>query len=96
MKELLKKAVLASIGAVSLTRTKVEEVVSELVRRGELTETQGSTIVQTLVAEGEKQRDDMAHKVTEAVDAALTRLDLVRRSELQALEKRVEHLERRI
>jgi len=93
MMDMLKKAVLASIGAVSLTHKKVEEVVGELVKRGELTEDQGRKIVQNLVDEGEKQKDDIARRVSEAVAEALSKMDVARKSELAALERRVEKLE---
>lgn len=93
MMDLLKKTVLASIGAVSLTRKKVEEVVGELVKRGELTEDQGKKIITNLISEGDRQKEEIARRVSEAVAEAMGKMDIARRSELAALEQRVEKLE---
>lgn len=94
MMELLKKAVLTGLGAVSLTRKKVEEVVAELVKEGELSEAQGRKLVEALVKEGSQQKEEMARKISAAVSEALGRMDVARKSELADLEKRVAALEK--
>ncbi|MCB6366894.1 hypothetical protein LI291_12005 [Intestinibacillus massiliensis] len=52
----LKKVLLAGIGAVAVTAEKSEEVVKELVRRGELTVEQGKAL-----------NEELKHKIKETV-----------------------------
>jgi len=53
--ELLKKGLMAGIGAVALTTEKVQESVRKLVDEGKITTEEGEKLVQELVKSGERQ-----------------------------------------
>ncbi len=95
MLEYLKKIGLLGIGIAALTREKAEEIVDELVKKGELSSDEGKELVKDLLKKSEDQRKDLAKRIDFEVKKALNGL-VVSRSDIQKLEKRIEKLEARL
>jgi hypothetical protein len=58
VRDLVRKTVLAPVSAVLLTRTHIEEVVDDAVKRGRMTRDDAQQMLQTLLQRGAKQTDD--------------------------------------
>ncbi len=95
MLEQVKKGVLAALGAVVFTEEKLEEVIRDLVRGGQLTREQGAKVFQELVTRGEKAQGDFG-KVTADVAQKLAKWQPVMRGDFDELRARVEALEKRL
>jgi polyhydroxyalkanoate synthesis regulator phasin len=96
MLELLKKGLMAGIGAVVLTTEKVQESVRKLVEEGKITTDEGEKLVQELVKSGERQWEEASTKLTETAKKWSESAEAIKRKEFEELMERVESLERRM
>ena len=96
MKDLLQKAWLFGLGMVDATKEKVEEVVQEMVRRGEITMQEGPEAMKQLLSKAQQAQAAMVDKVKELVNKALAEARPVKAADLEALEKRLAALEEEV
>ena len=93
MKELLHKAWLFGAGVFDFTKDKVEALVQEMVRRGEITQQESSEAVKQLLAKGQEAHQAMVAKVKELTKIAIDEVKVAKASDLYSLEARVAALE---
>ncbi len=92
MTDLIKKMILAGLGALSLTREKAEEITRDLIKRGELAKTDEAKFVRDLMDLVEKNRAGMEEKIEKAVEKAMAKLDIPSRKEINALKEEISKL----
>ena len=92
MLSLIKKAVLAGLGAVAGGR----ETFEDLVRRGEQNQTDLAKAVKGLMAETEKTLKKLAEKERDCVDRVLKKMPIATKSDLDRLEQKIEELAARV
>ena len=92
MIDLVKKALLTGVGIAALSKEKIEELGKELAEKGKLTEQEGKALVEQLLASSEEARKDFQAQVESKVQQALEKMDLAKKSELDALREEVEAL----
>lgn len=88
MFDLFKKAVLMGLGAVTITKEKVEQIVDELIKKGELTEGERSKAIRDLLMKAQEQEKAFNEKVSTVVKNTIEKLDLASRKDIERLEKR--------
>ena len=93
MKELLHKAWLFGAGVFDFTKDKVEALVQEMVRRGEITQQESSEAVKQLLAKAQEAQQALVAKVKELTKSAIDEIKVAKASDLEALEARVAALE---
>ncbi len=93
MKDLFQKAWLFSVGLFDFTKEKVDEVVQEMVRRGEISQQESPEAVKQLLAKAQDAQQALWEKVKELTKKAIDEINVAKASELEALEKRVAALE---
>lgn len=96
MFDLIKKSILAGIGAVVITAEKVQEATRRLVEEGKISTEEAERLADDLVRSGEKQWEELSGKVSESMKRGMDNLDFIRRKEYQDLRTRVELLEQRV
>ncbi len=92
----IKKGLYAGIGAVLLTRDKVEQVIDKFVKDSKLDREEGKKLVEDLVKAGEKQWSDAEAKILETVKRGIGSLDIGRKSDFDQLQELVQNLEQRM
>lgn len=92
MLDLFKKAVLMGLGVITLTKEKVEQIVDELIKKGELTEDERSKAVRDLLTKIEEQEKALNEKVSSVVKNSIEKLDLPSRKDIEKLEKKIDEL----
>jgi polyhydroxyalkanoate synthesis repressor PhaR len=89
MEKVIKKFLLGGIGLATLTREKLDELVNELVKRGELAEDQRSRFIKELLEKGSenihKVMDKVAHEEEES-SPPVDKTDRIRDLEQQVLD----------
>ncbi|HEX9020099.1 MAG TPA: phasin family protein [Nitrospirota bacterium] len=90
--EVIKKAMLAGLGA----QEKAKEFVDELVKAGELSKSEGATLVKEWVSKAEESTKDMDHKIKDAIAAAFEKLNIPTRDDLEKLEKKMQGISARL
>jgi len=96
MLELIRKSLLAGLGAGIITKEKAEEAIKDLVEKGKLKAEDSKQLVDKLLGSGTKQWEEVQTGIAEAVSKALQGADIARGSQVEALTRRVESLEKRM
>ena len=93
MFDLLKKTMLTGIGIASMTKDKIEELGKKISAESKLTEEEGKKMVNDLLKQSEKAREDLEAQIQKLVKKSLEKIDIPTREDLNRLEKRIKKLE---
>jgi polyhydroxyalkanoate synthesis regulator phasin len=96
MEEFWRKAKSFSLGLADFTKEKVEGLVDEMVKRGELTQEESAQAVAKIMEQAKEEQADIAEKITAMMKNAVSGMGLARAADLEALEKRVAALEEKL
>ena len=94
--DLVRKTLLASIGALAITRDELEQAVNRLVERGEMAEKDARKLLDDILAARKKELDAWGKRVEERVEKVLERLRIPQREDLEELEARLANLEAKL
>jgi len=95
MLELIRKSLLAGIGAVVLTKQKVTETTERLVTEGKLSAAEAQKLGEELIKAGERQWDEISTRLGDIFKKGAENVEDVKPSEFEELRARVEALEKR-
>ncbi len=93
MKEMLKNVLYAGIGAAFLTKEKIEELKSDLIEKGKLSQDEGKQFVDDLLRKSEKARDQLDLWINKRIEERINQLDLATKDEVAELQRKVEELQ---
>jgi hypothetical protein len=93
---MLKEMFLAGLGAVSLTKDKLEEIAQELIKRGELTAEEKNNFINNALSSVNKQKQIIKDKAYENFQQLAKEANLVTRDEYNLLLERVAELESKL
>ena len=96
MSEMLRKMGLFGIGVVSLTQEKLEEFTQEMIKKGDMSREEGKKFVIEVLSEKEKQIKEVEDKINETVKEAIDKSGIVVKSDMEALQRKIEKLEKTI
>ena len=96
MFDMFKKMSLFGIGVISLTQEKIEEFTQEMIKQGEMGKEEGKKFVKEILSEKEKQLKDIEEKINERVRENIKKSGIVMKSDITALERKIEKLEKTI
>lgn len=82
-KDIIEKTMNFGLGVAAWSREKIEEMVEEMVQKGEVARKDARDLASDLIKKGEGQRDELKKLVSDEVTAILDKLDLVRRSDIR-------------
>ena len=94
MLDLVKKSIYLGLGAVTVTREKVENLVDELIERGQLKQEQKATTVQDIMKKVEKEEQAVINRIKTAVEKAIKELGLPTKQDIEDLKKKLEKIEK--
>ena len=94
MFDLLKKTMLTGIGIASMTKDKIEELGKKISEESKLTAEEGKKMVNDLLKQSEKAREDLENQVQKLVKKSLVKLDIPILEDFNRLEKRIKKLEK--
>ena len=90
--DIIKKAMLVGLGA----QEKAKEFVEELVKAGELSKSEASTLVKEWTSKAEESSKEFDKRVKETVANILEKLNIPNREDMEKLEKKVQALNARL
>jgi len=96
MFEEIRNGLLSSFGAVFLTKEKIEELCHKMVQEAKISREDAQKLKEELLSTGESHWSQIEKSFSEAVRKATKNFDLVKASEVQRLEKRIEQIEMRL
>lgn len=93
MKDLLKRTILAGIGATVVTKEALEKVLGELVEKGRISAQEANQMAEKISEEGRREFERTRQDLSDWMEEWMKKAPLVRREELTALAARVQALE---
>ena len=90
--EAVRNALLAGFGV----QEKVKEFVDDLVKKGELSESQGAKLVKEWTEKVEKNTEDVSKNLSEAVTSALNKMRLATKEDMDKLNEKIDGLSTRV
>jgi polyhydroxyalkanoate synthesis regulator phasin len=96
MLEMIRKSLLATLGAAVVTKEKVEEATRGWVEEGKISRADAERLAQELVESGQHQWGEIQTKVGDMVRKGLDTMDIGSKKEFRELKARVEELERKL
>jgi polyhydroxyalkanoate synthesis regulator phasin len=83
--ESIRRALMAGLGV----QEKVKELVDELVKKGELSETQGAQLVKEWTDKVGKSGDNFGQSITDIINKTLEKMNIPTREEVERIDKKL-------
>lgn len=96
MKESVRKVGLIGAGLWAMTEEKINEMVKDLVDKGDISKEEGKKAVQELIEESKKQTMDIEKRVSEKIQDAVSKKDIFTKKDVNELESRIKEMEEEI
>ena len=94
--DIIRKAVLLGLGVISLTKEKAEEVVDDLVKRGEVASGDRFKTVDKLLKEAEKQQEELGRKISGTVQKVMADMGVPTRRDLEEISQTLKNIESKL
>jgi polyhydroxyalkanoate synthesis regulator phasin len=96
MLEEMKRGLLTSLGAVLLTKDKIEETVQKMVKESRISESDARKLRDELMEDGEHQFSRLEDSMTRAMEKGLERMGIAREKDLLKIKHRLDALDIRV
>jgi polyhydroxyalkanoate synthesis regulator phasin len=96
MRESVRKLGLIGAGLWAMTEEKIDELVKDLVDKGDISKEEGRKVIQDMVEESKKQRVDLEKKISEKIQETVSKADAFAKKDMGELKSRIETLEEEI
>ncbi|MCK8815973.1 hypothetical protein MWH28_01160 [Natroniella sulfidigena] len=93
MIKLFKETMVTGLGALLFTKEKVEDMVQELIDEGAVNREEAEQLVDEMISKAQQQKKEMREKISLEVERKLARTGFAKKEEVEALRKKIEHLE---
>lgn len=84
------------LGVLAMTKEKAEEVVNELVKKGEVGQEEGKELISELIEKGEKSKKEIENQIEKMVKNAVEKLDISTKKEIEELKSEIEELKKKL
>lgn len=92
MLDVIRKALLAGLGA----QERAKEFIDDLVKKGELNQSDAAKLMNEVMAKAEKSSDEIDRKISSIVEKTLDKLAMPGKRDIEKLEKTVQELSSRV
>ncbi len=96
MSDFFKKAINFGFGALLLTKENVEEIIDDLVKKGEIKTDEAKAQVKEIFNKVLSSKKEIESKIEEIVEKVLHKLDIPTRRELQEMQKKLDEIIKRL
>jgi polyhydroxyalkanoate synthesis regulator phasin len=96
IRDLIERAFLVGVGAAVLTKDRVQEVVEEFVRRGQMSGEEGRDMVERLMGRSRDEARSALKKADSSLQGAYRDMGLITKRELEDMEFRLRQVEHRV
>ena len=96
MLNLSKKMFLAGIGTLSLTKEKAIKIADDLIKRGELSQSESKEFVVDLLDKAEKEKDKLLEKIKPDIEKSIEKMNFASKKCVDDLEKKIDELGEKI
>jgi len=90
--QLVRKLFLSGLGIFALTQEKIEELVEEMAKRGEIAWGEKEDLLGELIKRGKEQKVEIERKIGDKVEEMLSRVNIASKDDIERLEKKIDAL----
>jgi poly(hydroxyalkanoate) granule-associated protein len=90
--DVVRNAIMAGFGV----QEKVKEFIDELVKKGELSESQGAKLVKEWTEKADKSTSELSKSMSELVSKTLEKMNIPTRDDIEKLNKKIQSLSSRV
>ena len=94
--EMVRKVLLAGIGAVALGKEEIEDFVDRLVERGEIAEKDGRKLVREVMERRKKEARKAEDELNKNVETVLDKMNVPSKADIEALSEKITALSKKI
>lgn len=94
--DIINKVINLGLGAVLLTKENIEEVIDEMVKKGEIKKDEAKAQVNELLKKVLSSKQEVESKIERIVENMLHKLDIPTRKELQQMQKKLDEIIKRL
>jgi poly(hydroxyalkanoate) granule-associated protein len=94
--ESLRRVMLASIGAMALTKEELEAFINKLVARGEVAEEEGKKLMMELMDKRKRKTEQAEDMAAQRMHEMMAKMDVPTRSDITALSEKINALTRKV
>lgn len=94
MFDYIRKMTLAGAGLAIITTEKIQEMMDDLVKKGEMTEKEAREAVNEYVEKSKQAKKDLEEKVEQMITGLLNRMNIPTRKEIEEIKERLARLEK--
>lgn len=91
-----KKLFNLGLGTLIVTKEKAEEVVNELIKKGEVGREEGKGLVEELIKKEKKSKKELENQIEQTVKGVVGKLNIATRKEVEELKKEIKQLKKKI
>jgi polyhydroxyalkanoate synthesis regulator phasin len=92
----IRKAIRLGADAIRLTKNMAEEIIDDLIKRGEVSGKDRTEMIERLLQDAKAQKDHLERKVIETVPKVMTDLGLPTKKDINKVLRRLENIEKAI
>ena len=96
MSDMIQKVINLGFGALIVTKENVEELIDEMVKKGEIKKDEAKAQVNELFKKVLSSKKEIETKIEKIVENVLHKLDIPTRNELQQMQKKLEEIIKRL
>lgn len=96
MLDIIKKSIYLGLGIATATKEKVENLVDELIEKGQLTKDEKPKVVQEILDKIEKGEKEFKQKITDEVEEVIKKLGLATQQDVESIRNIITDLEKKI
>jgi polyhydroxyalkanoate synthesis regulator phasin len=93
MRESVRKLGLIGAGLWAITEDKINDLVKELVDKGDISKDEGKKTVQDILEERKKQKLELEKKISEKIQESISKAEMFTKKDMHELESRIKTLE---
>ncbi len=94
--DFINKVINLGFGALLITKENIEEVIDEMVKKGEIKKDEAKAQVNELFKKVLSSKQEIESKIEKIVEDALHKLDIPTRKELQQMQKKLDEIIKRL
>jgi polyhydroxyalkanoate synthesis regulator phasin len=93
MKELLRNIIYTGIGAASLTKEKIEELLDDYVKQGKISQNEAEQFADELIKKTDSIKDSLDLVINQIIETKIKQLDIVTKDDFADLRRQVDELQ---
>lgn len=96
MRDMLRKVLLATIGAAAIAQEEIEALVNKLIERGEIAEKDGKSLIHEMMEKRKSRTEKIEDEVSKNVADVLKKMNIPSKADVEVLNQKITGLSKKI